>query len=226
MPRSEAPWFVLVAGINGAGKSTFSQDPDVLAKLVALSNAPSIEVINPDDVTKEVMAQEPGIERTTANIEAAKRCEKLVADRIHARRGHFLIETVLSTDKYCGVVADALQSGWQVLFIYISLDSADEAIERVQARVADGGHDVPKAKIRKRWKKSRRQMPWFWARATRALLFRNPSNFASPEKLADKRVDGWLEIAPSPHQPASLELLEAVFTASVTEAADAMFRKH
>jgi len=53
---SRTPRFVLVAGVNGAGKSTFSQDSTTLIELLHLSSAESIEVINPDTITWEVVS--------------------------------------------------------------------------------------------------------------------------------------------------------------------------
>jgi predicted ABC-type ATPase len=47
-----APWFVLVAGVNGAGKSTFSQDPATLIELLQLSTADSVEVLPDNKIRK------------------------------------------------------------------------------------------------------------------------------------------------------------------------------
>jgi len=45
-----APWFVLVAGINGAGKSTFAQNRATLQVLLNARGS-EIEIINPDLIT-------------------------------------------------------------------------------------------------------------------------------------------------------------------------------
>ncbi len=47
------PWFVLVGGINGSGKSTFAQDKQTLAALVD-EEPLDFEIINPDLVTREI----------------------------------------------------------------------------------------------------------------------------------------------------------------------------
>jgi predicted ABC-type ATPase len=55
---SGKPWFVLVAGINGAGKSTFAQDRDTLRVLLD-ARGPELEVINPDLITWEILRALP-----------------------------------------------------------------------------------------------------------------------------------------------------------------------
>jgi predicted ABC-type ATPase len=184
------PWFVLVGGINGAGKSTFSQSPVTLVRLVRLSKAAEIRVINPDTVTRAIVAEYPRMKLADANKRAAEQCIEDVKSTLERRREHFLIETVLSTDKYQPIVERALTLGWQFLFVYVALRTVDEAILRVASRVSHGGHDVPTAKVRSRWPRSLERMPWFWKRATAAALFLNESNFESPKLLALK-LRGW-----------------------------------
>lgn len=59
------PTFVLFAGINGAGKSTFAQDQGALAALSP------VEVINPDLVTRELQSKDPDLTLDAANLAAA-----------------------------------------------------------------------------------------------------------------------------------------------------------
>ncbi len=56
---SPRPWFVLVAGINGAGKSTFAQDPTTIRESCGLSGtSDEIEIINPDIITRKLLQTE------------------------------------------------------------------------------------------------------------------------------------------------------------------------
>lgn len=139
-------------------------------------------------------------------------CEQEVRERIACLRGHFAIETVLSSDKYRDIVDEALRLGWRFLLIYIALDSVDESISRVAQRVAEGGHDVPEHKLRKRWSLSRSNLPWFWQRATSAILFHNLSGFRDPTEVARKCLVpfGTLVIAPAPIHPCVADLLPGI----------------
>lgn len=75
MPVKDGPWFVLVGGINGAGKSTFSQNQETLKALLQLSDTDQVEVINPDVVTSAILAADPMMQRDVANKVAADQCE-------------------------------------------------------------------------------------------------------------------------------------------------------
>ena len=73
------PWFVLVAGINGAGKSTFAQNHATLRVLLE-AQGPEIEDINPDLITREILRFEPRLPLEEANLRAADECARRVRD--------------------------------------------------------------------------------------------------------------------------------------------------
>jgi predicted ABC-type ATPase len=196
---ASAPWFVLVAGINGAGKSTFAQNHATLRVLLE-AQGPEIEVINPDLITQEIRRFEPRLPLEEANVRAANECARRVRDLVKRADRSFVIETVLSTDKYKPIVRAALRKGFQVLLVYVVLGSVEEAIARVAARVARDGHDVPVGKIRKRWPRSLENLPWFWQHATRALVYFNGSSVREPVLMAERRgSEVWFSLdAPAP----------------------------
>jgi predicted ABC-type ATPase len=181
-----SPWFVLVAGINGAGKSTFAQN-DATLRVLLEAQGPEIEIINPDLITQEIRHFDPRLPLEEANVRAADECARRVRDLVKRADRSFVIETVLSTDKYKPIVRAALRKGFQVLFVYVVLGSVEEAIARVAARVAHDGHDVPVSKIRKRWPRSLENLPWFWQHATRALVYFNGSSVREPVLMAERR---------------------------------------
>jgi predicted ABC-type ATPase len=193
------PWFVLVAGINGAGKSTFAQDRATLRVLLE-ARGPEIEVINPDLVTREIQRSQPELPLEEANVRAADECERRVRDLVARADRSFVIETVLSTEKYKPIVRAALKRGFQVLFVYVVLGSVEEAMQRVASRVARGGHDVPASKIRSRWPRSLANLPWFWQHASRALVYFNGSSIPEPVLMAERRgSEVWFALnAPAP----------------------------
>ncbi|RKH13372.1 hypothetical protein D7V77_40580 [Corallococcus sp. CA041A] len=193
-----APWFMLVGGINGAGKSTISQSPETLRSLVELSDADSIKIINPDTVTRALMAEDPSLTQPEANRRAANQCEEDVRTLIEKRRAHFVIETVLASDKYRSIVQRALELEWNILFVYVALPSVEAALERVRIRVAHGGHDVPEEKVRKRWPVSLQNLAWFWRSATACMLVHNEDQLSL---LASKQqgTTTIFEAPPCPH---------------------------
>jgi predicted ABC-type ATPase len=182
---SAAPWFVLVGGVNGAGKSTLAQDSSALSVLVEQADSP-LEIINPDKVTQDVRAKRPSISLQEANKQAAVACEERVDELIRRASHSFAIETVLSTNKYRKRVELARNAGFNVLFIYLVIETVEQSIRRVARRVTQGGHDVPQEKIRKRWALSRANVPWFWEHASASYVFYNEERLV---RLAHRQGD-------------------------------------
>ena len=84
----------------------------------------------------------------------ALRAGRLMLQEIHRRvRGgkSFAFETTLSGRNYVRLIPRWRSAGYHVKLIFLSLPSADLAVARVAARVAQGGHDVPEQVIRRRF---------------------------------------------------------------------------
>jgi predicted ABC-type ATPase len=115
------------------------------------------------------------LERLTqqaANLVAVQRIETWLQASIDAHQS-IGVETVLSTNKYRRLVEAAKQRGYEIRLIYVILQNADLNVERVRLRVQKGGHNVPAGKVRERWTRSLKQLPWFLNQADWALLFDN-----------------------------------------------------
>jgi predicted ABC-type ATPase len=63
----------------------------------------------------------------------------------------FAFETTLATRSYVSLVKDAQRTGYKVTLLFIWLDSPETAIQRVADRVAEGGHNIPEAVVRRRY---------------------------------------------------------------------------
>ena len=72
--------------------------------------------------------------------------------RRRVRKGEsFAFETTLSGRGYIRSIPEWRRAGYRVRLIFLSLPDAEMAIERVAARVAQGGHNVASADIRRRF---------------------------------------------------------------------------
>lgn len=190
----------MIAGPNGSGKSSLYSDTEIEAF------DQSIWIINPDLLTARIRDVEQ-LSREEANLEAVVRIEAWLEASIRAHQT-VGVETVLSTDKYRRLVLAAKKKRFEFRLIYVVLASPDLNVERVRLRVKKGGHDVPEAKIRERWFKSLRQLPWFLEQADRAWMFDNSG--AVPRQIGLKH-DGSLIVDPS--APAALrEAIERLRT--------------
>ena len=123
----------LLAGGNGAGKSTFYQ------QFLASTGLP---FINADILAKELDAEQP----ETASYKAAKLAERLRLDLLHTGTS-FCFETVFSHPSKIDFLASAKSAGYEIILVYIHLHNDQLNLARVAQRVAEGGHTVPGEKI-------------------------------------------------------------------------------
>ena len=133
------PNLYIIAGCNGAGKTTasFTIFPDIL-DCRQFVNADNIAYgLSPFDV--ESVALEAG---------------KIMLQRINellVLGDDFAIETTLTTRSYVSLIQKAKGLGYKVSLIYIWLNSPQLAIERVAERVKNGGHNIPTDVIERRY---------------------------------------------------------------------------
>ena len=185
VPSLETPQLWIIAGPNGSGKSTLYQNADIE------DFGLSVWIINPDLLSQQIAEREKRSIKT-ANVEALIRIESWLTASVRAYQT-VGVETVLSTEKYRPLILEAKKRGFQIRLIYVLLRSVEENIERVRFRVAKGGHNVPKNKIRSRYKRSILQLPWFLREARIAHIYDNSG--ATPKLVGSKR-DGILTIDP------------------------------
>ena len=133
------PRLYIIAGCNGAGKTTASYTilPDMLN---------CDEFVNSDEIAKRLSPNNPE--------ESAIRASRLMMERIDElidKGETFGVETTLATRTLVRVIADAQQKGYVVTLVYFWLKMPELAVERVKLRVEAGGHYVPEATILRRY---------------------------------------------------------------------------
>ena len=130
------PEAIVIAGANGAGKTTFARE-----MLPALY--PDIEFLNVD----EVQAEGSGFAHPVA---AGRELLRRLGEA-EQRRDTFAIETTLSSTMYARRMRSWRVLGYRLSLHFIQLPSEDFAVQRVAMRVAAGGHPVPEADVRRRY---------------------------------------------------------------------------
>ena len=181
--RSRRPRFWIVAGPNGSGKSSAYEDSEIE------EFGGSVWIINPDALARRI-ADIEGL--ANANLAAVQRIETWLEASIKAHQT-IGVETVLSTSKYRRLVRLAKSLKFEDRLIYVILSSPDLNVERVKLRVAKGGHNVEADKIRSRYGRSLRQLPWFLDRADHAWLY---DNSGTSPKLIGEKIGGVLTLDP------------------------------
>lgn len=130
---------IILAGPNGAGKTTFAA-----SFLSAEANV--ARFINADRIAAALADAAPEL--------VALRAGRLMLEEIAScvRDGEsFAFETTLSGSSYLRHIKRWRQEGYWVTLIFLSLPSADFAVERVASRVEQGGHHIPEEVIRRRF---------------------------------------------------------------------------
>ena len=139
-----SPKIIIIAGPNGAGKTTFARE-----FLPQEAGCPIF--VNADLIAAGLSPFAP--ER--AAIQAGRLMLKAIAQHV-ARRESFAFETTLSGVGYARQIPQWRQLGYRLELFFLSLPSADMAVQRVAERVRQGGHDIPEATIRRRFEAGRR----------------------------------------------------------------------
>ena len=133
------PRLYIISGCNGAGKTTASYS--LLPEMLNCK-----EFVNSDEFAKGLSPFDP----SKASIQASR--YMLMKIRHLLKRGQdFAIETTLATRTLLKTVKKAQSAGYTVTLLYFWLNSPDLAVERVRARVAAGGHDIPEDTIIRRY---------------------------------------------------------------------------
>lgn len=74
------------------------------------------------------------------------------------RRETLALESTLSGKTYFRLFRQALNLGYEIELHYLWLSTPQHAIDRVRLRVKQGGHPVPAADIRRRFKRSQEHL--------------------------------------------------------------------
>ncbi|MBC8323767.1 MAG: zeta toxin family protein [Candidatus Marinimicrobia bacterium] len=131
----------IIAGPNGAGKTTASYT--FLPEIIDCN-----EYVNADEIAKGLSpfnADKIGIKAGRLMLSRMK--------ELLEKNETFAIETTLALKSYASLIQKAKKRGYEIILIFLSLNSVQLAIKRVKTRVAEGGHDIPNDTIKRRYKK-------------------------------------------------------------------------
>ena len=133
------PKLYIIAGCNGAGKTTASYA--VLPEMLGCR-----DFVNADEIAKGLSPFNPARASIEAGRMMRKRMDALMDDGVD-----FAFETTLATRYYTRFIRMAQERGYFVSLLYFWLPTPDQAVERVARRVQEGGHNVPPEVVRRRY---------------------------------------------------------------------------
>src|SRR3954471_18269261 len=137
--RTGDPVLHLVAGPNGSGKTTLVTE--------VLRPVTHLPFVNADVIAAETWPDAPADPAYEASAAAARERERLIS-----ARSSFITETVFSHPSKLALIELAQRAGYRVE-LHVVLLPEQTTVERVRYRVRTGGHRVPVAKIRRRYRR-------------------------------------------------------------------------
>jgi len=136
------PICIVIAGPNGAGKTTFARE--FLPK-----DADVLHFVNADLIASGLSPLRPELAALAAGRLVLKELDRLARARLN-----FAFESTLSGLTYVGRLKKWRAAGYRIEIIYLRLSSARLALRRIAARVKQGGHNVPRADVIRRFDRS------------------------------------------------------------------------
>lgn len=170
---SQRPVLYVLAGVNGAGKSSIGGHLLTRAGLVWF---------NPDTFARELVAA-TGMDISAANGAAWSEGMRRL-DEVAAAGRSFAFETTLGGRSVAARLQAAARTH-DVLVWFCGLATPELHLARVQARVAAGGHDIPEAKIRERWTASIANLIALLPRLAEVHVFDNSTTVAPGQPVPD-----------------------------------------
>jgi predicted ABC-type ATPase len=142
-PRSKRspkrPRCLVIAGPNGAGKTTFARE-------YLPYDARILRFVNADLIAAGLSPLAP--QRAAL---AAARVMLAEIDRLAEQRVDFAFESTLSGRTYASRLDRLTKSGYHLEIIFLRVASPRLVLQRIAARVKQGGHAVPKTDVFRRY---------------------------------------------------------------------------
>ena len=132
--------YIIFAGVNGAGKSTFYN---------IYRKAGNLERINTDEIVRQF--------GNWSNPKDVLKAGKIAVERIsnYFEKGiSFNQETTLCGKSIIRNIKKVKELDYRIELYFVGLESAEIAKERISHRVANGGHGIPDKDVERRYVES------------------------------------------------------------------------
>ncbi|MBR6406264.1 MAG: zeta toxin family protein [Lachnospiraceae bacterium] len=155
--------YIVFAGVNGAGKTTFYQTNK------EVQNMPRVNV---DEIVRKFGRWDNPSDVIRAGREAVALINAYFSEGIS-----FNQETTLCGKSILNNIEKAYRLGYSIDLYFVGLESVELAIKRVEMRVAAGGHGIPEKDIRRRFAESQRNLLKVMPLCSRVVVYDNTNVF-------------------------------------------------
>ena len=170
--------FTIFAGVNGAGKSTLYNLPSLEKEKMGIR-------INTDEIVRTFGDWKNEVDQ----LKAGKIAIKLRKDCIE-KGLTFNQETTLCGNSILKIINQVNKKGYKVHLYYIGVNSPKIAKERIKARVAKGGHDIPSEIVERRYYESLENLKVILPKVDKAEIYDNSDKY----KLCLSKVNNQYKI--------------------------------
>ena len=134
-----SPRSIIIAGPNGAGKTTFARE-------FLLKDAGIVHFVNADLLAAGLSPLKPDLAALSAG-----RLFLGELDRLAKARQDFAFESTLSGLTYLSRIKQWKAAGYRIEIVFLRVSPVPLLLRRITARVKQGGHDVPRADVLRRF---------------------------------------------------------------------------
>ena len=145
-----APRWIVIAGPNGSGKTTFAQD-------FLPSYAKVVHFVNADLIAGGLSPLRPQMAAIAAGRLLLKEIDRLAESGVD-----FAFESTLSGVSHLSRLKRWKAAGNRIEIIYLTLPSPEIALHRIAMRAQQGGHGIPKEDVVRRFQRSRENFERFY----------------------------------------------------------------
>lgn len=172
MASPKRPFLLVLAGVNGAGKSSL---------LGANLTGAGLDWFNPDAYARELLATQSGATANEAMAMAWDYGRELLETAI-ARGANHAFETTLGGNTITNLLMAAATTH-DIHVLFCGLASPELHLHRVGVRVAHGGHPISDKKIHERWNDSRLHLIDLMPYLTMLQIFDNSAEVAAGQAI-------------------------------------------
>jgi predicted ABC-type ATPase len=163
----------IVAGCNGAGKTTVSFT--ILPEILKCK-----EFVNADEIARGLSPFQP----EKVSLEAGRIMLHRINELLNKNES-FAFETTLATKSYKSKIIEAQNDGYKVTLLFFWLQNVELAKNRVKLRVEEGGHNIETEVIQRRYKNGIKNLFEIYIPIVdETLIFDN--SLGQPELIAEK----------------------------------------
>ena len=136
------PTIYIIAGCNGAGKSTS-------ANVILPQFLNCKEFVNADSIASGLSPFQP----ETVSFQAGRIMLNRIKELVN-QKATFAFETTLTTKSYVNLIKKTKEKKYKIILFYFWLSSVELALARIDDRVKKGGHNIPNEVVIRRYERS------------------------------------------------------------------------